>query len=39
MTDSTRFQQLLALANEGDETAIADLYREFNYVFKTSAHK
>jgi hypothetical protein len=30
--NSTRFQQLMALADDGDETAIADLFKEFGYV-------
>ena len=30
--NSTRFQQLLALADEGDQNAIADLFKEFGYV-------
>ncbi len=28
-----RFQQLLALADEGDESARADLFREFGYEY------
>lgn len=28
-----RFQQLLALAEAGDECAVADLFKEFDYVF------
>lgn len=39
MTDSTRFQQLLALAEEGDEMAIADLFREFGYTFARCAQQ
>jgi hypothetical protein len=39
MTDTTRFQQLLALANDGDENAIADLFKEFNYLYPASAQK
>ena len=40
-----RFHQLLALANEGDECAIADLYAEYGYEFpmtgktETKQHK
>jgi hypothetical protein len=30
--DSTRFQQLMALADDNDETAMADLFKEFDYV-------
>jgi len=37
--DSTRFQQLIALADEGDETAIADLFTEFGYPYPASAQK
>jgi len=36
---STRFQQLLALAAEGDENAIADLFKEFDYPYPASAQK
>jgi len=39
MTESTRFQQLLDLANDGDETAIADLFTEFGYPYPTSTQK
>ncbi len=28
-----RFQQLLALADEGDESARADLFREYGYEY------
>ena len=31
--DDPRFQQLLAAASEGDENAIADLWREFGFRF------
>jgi hypothetical protein len=30
--DSTRYQQLMALADEGDENAMADLFHEFDYT-------
>jgi len=39
MTDTTRFQQLLALANDGDENAMADLFKEFGYPYPASAQK
>ena len=29
-----RFRQLLALAQEGDQDAIGDLFREFNFDFE-----
>lgn len=29
-----RFRQLLALAEDGDECAVADLFKEFDYVFQ-----
>jgi len=32
--DDPRFKQLLALAEDGDECAVADLFREFDYVFR-----
>jgi len=32
-----RFLQLLQAANEGDENAIADLFREFNFKFGEEA--
>ena len=35
----TRFQQLMALANDNDETAIADLFKEFGYEYPASAQK
>ncbi len=28
-----RFQQLLALADEGEEGAVGDLYREYGYEY------
>lgn len=31
--DDPRFQQLLAAAREGDENAIADIWREFGFRF------
>jgi len=34
---SNRFQQLLALAAEGDENAIADLFKEFGYPYPASS--
>ena len=37
--NSTRFQQLLALADEGDENAIADLFTEFGYQYPACANK
>jgi len=30
--DSTRFQVLMALADDGDENAMADLFKEFGYT-------
>jgi hypothetical protein len=30
--NTERFQQLMALADDGDETAMADLFKEFGYV-------
>lgn len=39
MTDLTRYQQLIALANDGDENAIADLFTEFGYPYPASAQK
>ena len=35
--DSTRFQQLLSLADDNDETAMADLFKEFGYVHPKTA--
>lgn len=29
----TRFEQLIALADEGDESARADLFREYGYEY------
>jgi hypothetical protein len=37
--DPTRFQQLMALADEGDENAIADLFKEFDFPYPTSVQK
>jgi hypothetical protein len=37
--DSTRFQQLMSLADDGDETAVADLFKEFGYQYPASAQK
>ena len=37
--NSTRFQQLMALADDNDETAIADLFKEFCYQYPASAQK
>ena len=31
--DNPRFNQLLALAEDGDSSAIADLWHEFNFDF------
>jgi len=39
MADTTRFQQLLALAEEGDENAIADLFKEFGYQYPARTQK
>jgi hypothetical protein len=39
MTESTRFQQLLALANDGEENAIADLFKEFGYQYPSQCAK
>lgn len=39
MNPDTRKEQLLSLAEEGDETAIADLFREFGYTFARSAQQ
>ena len=30
--DSIRYQQLMALADDNDETAMADLFKEYGYV-------
>jgi hypothetical protein len=30
--DSTRYQQLMALADEGDENAMAELFNAFDYT-------
>jgi hypothetical protein len=30
--DTERFKELMALADEGDENAMADLFKEFGYV-------
>jgi hypothetical protein len=35
--DEERYQQLLALAAEGDENAIADLFKEFGYQYPACA--
>lgn len=32
--DDLRFQQLLSAARDGDENAIADLWREFSFRFE-----
>jgi len=31
--NDSRFRQLLALAREGDEEAVGDLYREYGFVY------
>jgi hypothetical protein len=36
---SPRFQQLRALADEGDENAMADLFKEFGYPYPTSTQR
>ncbi len=33
--DNARFNQLLALAEDGDENAASDLWNEFNFIFGT----
>ncbi len=33
-TEKPRFRQLLALAEDGDENAIGDLWREFEFDFR-----
>ena len=35
--DNARFNQLLALAKEGDTAAIADLFHEFQFDFYSDA--
>jgi hypothetical protein len=37
--DPTRLQQLMALADEGDENAMADLFKEFGYPYPACAQK
>jgi hypothetical protein len=37
--NSERFQQLMALADDGDETAVADLFKEFGYQHPAGAQK
>ena len=38
-SDTERFQQLMALADDGDENAMADLFKEFGYVYPARAKK
>jgi len=37
--DSNRFKQLMALADDGDENAMADLFKEFGYQYPARAQK
>jgi hypothetical protein len=33
--DNARFNELLALSEDGDENAASDLWKEFNFIFGT----